>query len=92
MVVVMHLLTRRLFAVDFEWRRLGQLLVVIGGLAVGGELLLPTHGLLGAASRALVFLAIPGVLLATGFVHRDELRAAHRLWGGLRRSSPEGVA
>ncbi len=41
MLTVMHLLVRRAFPVTFEWRRLGQLVLVLGGLAVAGELLLP---------------------------------------------------
>jgi O-antigen/teichoic acid export membrane protein len=73
MLGVMHMLIRRAFPVSFEWRRLVQLAVVIGGLAVAGDLLLPTSGFGGFASRAVVFLAIPAVLLLTGFVHRAEL-------------------
>ena len=38
MLSVMHLLTRRAFAVQFEWRRLAQLVVVMGGLAAAGDL------------------------------------------------------
>ena len=44
MLGVMHLLTRRAFPVAFEWLRLAQLVVVMGGLAAAGELLLPTSG------------------------------------------------
>jgi O-antigen/teichoic acid export membrane protein len=73
MLTVMHLLIRRAFPVTFEWRRLSQLVVVMGGLAVAGELLLPTSGLGGFISRALVFLAIPVVLWLTGFLHRAEI-------------------
>jgi O-antigen/teichoic acid export membrane protein len=73
MLGVMHLLIRRAFPVSFEWRRLAQLTVVMGGLAVAGDLLLPTSGLGGFATRALVFLAIGPVLWLTGFVHRAEL-------------------
>ncbi|HWE58953.1 MAG TPA: oligosaccharide flippase family protein [Solirubrobacteraceae bacterium] len=73
MLGVMHMLIRRAFPVSFEWRRLVQLAVVIGGLAVAGDLLLPTSGFGGFASRAVVFLAIPAVLWLTGFVHRAEL-------------------
>ena len=76
MLGVMHLLIRRAFPVSFEWRRLLQLAVVIGGLAAGGDLLLPTSGLGGFLLRALVFLAIPLVLWLTGFVHRAELDQA----------------
>jgi len=73
MLAVMHLLVRRAFAVSFEWRRLGQLVVVLGGLAVAGDLLLPTAGLGGFALRAAVFVAMPVVLWLTGFLHREEL-------------------
>jgi O-antigen/teichoic acid export membrane protein len=73
MLAVMHLLIRRAFPVTFEWRRLAQLVVVLGGLAVAGDLLLPNAGLGGFAARAAVFLAMPPVLWATGFVHRAEL-------------------
>ena len=73
MLGVMHLLIRRAFPVSFEWRRLLQLTVIIGGLTAAGDLLLPTSGLGGFLLRALVFLAIPMVLWITGFVHRAEL-------------------
>jgi O-antigen/teichoic acid export membrane protein len=73
MLTVMHLLVRRAFPVTFEWRRLAQLALVIGGLAVAGELLLPTSGFGGFIARALVFLAIPVVLWVTGFLHRAEV-------------------
>ena len=54
MLAIMHLLTRRLFPVAFEWRRLAQLTAILAGVAVGGELLLPTHGFGGLALRVLV--------------------------------------
>jgi len=73
MLGVMHLLVRRAFAVSFEWRRLGQLVVVLGGCAVAGDLLLPTSGLGGFALRAAVFVAMPLVLWSTGFLHAEEL-------------------
>ena len=73
MLTVMHLLIRRAFPVTFEWRRLGQLILVMGGMSVAGELLLPTSGFGGFISRALVFLAIPVVLWLTGFLHRAEV-------------------
>jgi O-antigen/teichoic acid export membrane protein len=73
MLAVMHLLIRRAFPVTFEWRRLTQLALVLGGLAVTGDLLLPTSGLGGFAARTLVFLAMPLVLWLTGFVHRSEI-------------------
>jgi O-antigen/teichoic acid export membrane protein len=82
MLAVMHLLTRRAFAVAFEWRRLAQICAVMGGMAVAGDLLLPTHGLVGFITRAAIWAAIPGVLLATGFAHAQELR-------GLRSRGPD---
>ena len=83
MLAVMHVLTRRAFAAAFEWRRLAQLVVVLGGVAVAGDLWLPTHGALGLLARAAAFLAIPLVLYGTGFAHPQELvaltRAAQRV-------------
>jgi O-antigen/teichoic acid export membrane protein len=79
MIGVMHLLTRRAFAAAFEWRRLAHLVVVVGGLAALGDVLLPTHGLLGFVTRAAVLAATMPVLLATGFAHREELAQARAL-------------
>lgn len=72
MLVVLHLLTRRLFTVPFEWGRLAHAVGVLGGIAVAGELLLPTAGAGGLVLRALVLAAIPVVLLGTGFMRADE--------------------
>lgn len=79
MLVVMHLLTRRAFAVRFEWRRLAQLAVVEGGLAAAGDVALPASGAGGLVARLAVTAAIPVVLLATGFAHPAELRQARAL-------------
>ncbi len=87
MLAVMHLLTRRAFAVAFEWRRLAQLAAVMGGLAVAGDLLLPTYGAVGFLTRALVFLLIPIALLATGFAHPQELSQLRALALRVRRLS-----
>jgi O-antigen/teichoic acid export membrane protein len=84
MIAVMHLLTRRAFAAAFEWRRLVQLTVVLGGMAAAGDLLLPTHGAVGFLTRAAVLAAMPLVLLATGFIHPQERRQAQAL---LRRAT-----
>ncbi len=94
MLTVMHLLTRRAFAVQFEWRRLIQVTVVMGALATGGDLLLPTHGAVGFLTRAAVFAAIPLVLYLTGFAHPQELQQARALLSRLRRAggSPAGDA
>ncbi len=91
MLGVMHLLTRRAFPVAFEWRRLVQLILIVGGLAAAGDLALPTSGVVGFISRAVVWAAIPPALLATGFAHGAELAQARalvvRLRGGAGRGS-----
>jgi O-antigen/teichoic acid export membrane protein len=89
MIAVMHVLTRRAFAAAFEWRRLVQLTVVLGGLATAGDLLLPTHGAVGFVTRAAVLAAMPGVLLAIGFAHRQELAQARSLLNRVARRARE---
>ena len=88
MLAVLHLLTRRLFPVSFQWRRLGHAVVVIGGLAVAGELLLPAEGVLAFALRALVLAAIPLALLGTGFLRPEERAGLRALGRKLRRRGP----
>ncbi len=73
MLTIMHLLTRKAFHVRFEWRRIAHLVVVMGGLAVAGDLLLPTRGAVGFFTRLTVFAAIPGLLALTRFAHPREL-------------------
>jgi O-antigen/teichoic acid export membrane protein len=85
MIGFMHLLTRRAFAASFEWLRLVQLTVVLGGMSVLGELLLPTSGFVGLVSRAAVLAAMPLVLLATGFAHGPEIEQARVLLARARR-------
>jgi O-antigen/teichoic acid export membrane protein len=85
MIAAMHFLTRRAFAASFEWFRLAQLTVVLGGLSVAGDLLLPTHGLVGLVSRAAVLAAMPLVLVATGFAHGPEIEQARVLFARARR-------
>lgn len=89
MLVVMRLLTRNLFHVAFEWRRIAQLALVLGGLSGAGELLLPTEGAAGFAARALLALALPLVLALTGFFRPEERALLRGLAGRLRaRRSP----
>jgi O-antigen/teichoic acid export membrane protein len=85
MLAVMHMLTRSAFAVRFEWRRLAQVCLVMGGLAAAGDVLLPTHGVVGFASRALVAALMPVILLATGFAHPQELSQARALIRRVRK-------
>ncbi len=76
MVAIMHLLTRNVFAVDFEWRRLGRLTAILAGVAVSGELLLPTAGFVGSHVASALAVADPGA--AT----RDALLCAQRARAG----------
>jgi hypothetical protein len=87
MLTVMHLLTRRAFKVEFEWRRLAQLSVVMGSVAVVGDLALPTHGFVGFVTRLAALCAIPLLLAATGFAHPEERRELRALVARLRRLS-----
>ena len=85
MIAVMHLLTRRAFAAAFEWRRLIQLVAIVGGPAALGDVLLPTHGWVGFLTRAAVLGAIPLLLLLTGFAHPQEIEQAGVLFDRARR-------
>ncbi len=88
MLTVMHVLTRRAFHVAFEWRRLAQICVVMGGFAAAGDLLLPTHGAVGFIARGAVFASIPPVLLLTGFAHPQELSHLRSLLARARVPRP----
>jgi O-antigen/teichoic acid export membrane protein len=85
MIAVMHALTRRAFATAFEWRRLLQLVVVVGGMAALGDALLPTSGWVGFVTRAAVLAAIPLVLFGTGFAHSEEIAQGRVLLARARR-------
>jgi O-antigen/teichoic acid export membrane protein len=79
MLAVMYLLTRGLFKVGFEWRRLAQLTAILAAVALSGELLLPSHGLAGLALRAVWLALVPAALLATRFFHPHERAQARSL-------------
>jgi len=85
MLLVMHLLTRRLFAVRFQWLRLALLTAILAGVAVSGELLLPASGFDGLALRILWTLWIPALLLATRFFGAEERARARALLADGRR-------
>jgi len=91
MLVVLHLLTRRLFAVPFEWARLAHAIALLAGISVAGELLLPTAGIDGLALRVLALAAIPLALLATRFMRPAEAATLRGLasWRP-RRAGPAG--
>jgi O-antigen/teichoic acid export membrane protein len=85
MLIVMYVLTRSLFTVAFQWRRLGQLTLLLAAVAVSGELLLPTSGLAGFASRLAWLALVPASLLATRFFEPHELAGARALLADARR-------
>jgi O-antigen/teichoic acid export membrane protein len=84
MLVLMYLLTRSLFAVSFQWARLLQLVLVIGGVTVAAELLLPTSGAEGLVSRAVALAAIPLLLVAVRFFRPEEVSRLRGLAARLR--------
>jgi O-antigen/teichoic acid export membrane protein len=85
MLLVMYLLTRSLFKVGFEWLRLAKLAVILAGVAVSGELLLPTHGLAGLALRVLWLALVPAALTLARFFHPHELTQARGLVADARQ-------
>lgn len=81
MLAIMYGFSRRLFAVQFEWRRLTLAVAVIGTVAVAGELLLPTSGVLAFVERAAALALIPAALIAARFFgpgERARIRALAR--------------
>ncbi len=85
MLAVIYALTRSLFRVGFEWGRLAKLVAILGGVAVSGELLLPTHGALGLLTRIAWFGLVPVALVLTRFFHPHERAEARRLAVDARR-------
>lgn len=79
MLVVMYTLTRNLFRVGFQWRRLAQLTAILAGVAVSGELLLPTSGFTGLVLRAAWLGLVPVLLLVTHFFAPREWDQARAL-------------
>jgi O-antigen/teichoic acid export membrane protein len=88
MLIAMYAITRRLFAVAFQWRRLVQLTAILAGVAVSGELLLPSSGAGGLLARAAWLALVPAALLVTRFFAPHELTQARGLLtDGARRAA-----
>ncbi len=85
MVAIMHVLTRGVFAVQFQWRRLAQLTAIFVLVAVSGELLLPASGIAGLGLRILWLALVPALLLATRFFAPHERAQAKALVADGRR-------
>jgi O-antigen/teichoic acid export membrane protein len=67
-LALMYLFTQRLFPVPYEWGRLALITGVAASLIAGGELLLPTDGFVGLASRTALWLTYPVILHLAGFL------------------------
>jgi O-antigen/teichoic acid export membrane protein len=85
MLAVMYMLTRRLFEVHFQWRRMAHLVAIFAGVALSGEFLLPSHGFSGLALRAAWFCLAPLLLWVTRFVTPGERAHAGELLAEARR-------
>ena len=85
MLLVMYALTRSLFRVGFEWRRLALLGAILAGVAVSGELLLPRSGLAGLVLRVAWLALVPVALVLVRFFHPHEVRQARALIADARR-------
>jgi len=88
MLAVLYLLTRSLFRVAFEWRRLALLVAILVGVAVSGVLLLPSAGFAGLVLRALWLALVPALLIASRFFSAQELRGARGLLSAARGYRP----
>jgi O-antigen/teichoic acid export membrane protein len=97
-LVLMYVFTQRLFAVPYQWARLAQVVLISAALVGLGEWLLPTSGAVGLLARAVLWLAYPVALLASGFFTAEErgwlarLRHPGRLLAGLRAPRPAAAA
>ena len=74
MLVVLFLLTRKVFTVPFEWRRIIPLIVIVAGFSVLGNELLPSDGLAGFLERSLLLAAIAAALVLARVVTVGELQ------------------
>ena len=88
MLAVLYALTRSLFRVAFDWPRLTLLVAILAGVAVSGELLLPTSGLAGFVLRALWLALVPALLFLTRFFRPHELSAAREMVSAARGYRP----
>jgi hypothetical protein len=84
MIAAMHVLTRRLFPIAFEWRRIAQAVAILAGVAVSGELLLSPSGAGGLVTRVVWLALIPALLLLTRFFSPQERAGAGALLGQVR--------
>jgi O-antigen/teichoic acid export membrane protein len=82
MMIVLGVLTRRSFRVPFETGRLVHAVLVVAGITIAGELVLPESGVGGVVLRALALGTIPVVLALTRFARPDERATLSAFSGG----------
>ncbi len=71
-VALMYVFTQRLFPVPYEWGRLARVVLAAAALVGAGELLLPTDGFVGLATRAVLWVVYPAALFFGGFFTPEE--------------------
>ena len=74
MLVVLFLLTRKVFTVPFEWRKIIPLVVIVTGLSLLGNELLPSDGIAGLLERSLLLVGIAAALVLARVVTVGELQ------------------
>ncbi len=74
MLVVLFLLTRKVFTVPFEWRKIIPLVVIVAGLSLLGNELLPSGGIAGLLERSLLLVGIAAALVLARVVTVGELQ------------------
>lgn len=67
-LLLTYVLTQRLFAVPYEWPRLGLVALLAAAVAAAGSLAVPDRGAGALALRVILWLAYPPLLAALGFL------------------------
>jgi hypothetical protein len=85
----MYLVTRRFFALPYQWGRLARIVVLAGATFAAGELLLPTSGVAGFLLRAALVPLYGLLLYLSGFFNPEELAYLRRLRERVRSRTQE---
>jgi O-antigen/teichoic acid export membrane protein len=91
MLTLMYLVTRRFFAVPFQWGRLARIVVLAGTTFAAGELLLPTSGADAFLLRAALVPLYGLLLYLSGFFDPEELAYLRRLRERLRSRTQQSA-
>jgi hypothetical protein len=88
----MHVLTRRLFRVPYDWRRLTLAVGLAAGLIAVGELAVPHEGIDGLAMVLALCAAYPVALLVFRFLTAEERERLGQLFERVRAGRREDRA